>query len=96
MFFDRGLRGGISMVSHPYAKANNKGMKEHYDPQTKQSYIMLVDANNLYGWAMSQTLPTGGFKWVNRLKTDVQALTNGDECIKTLQEWEMDKKKLTK
>ena len=94
MFFDRGLRGGISMVSHPYAKANNKGMKEHYDPQTKQSYIMLVDANNLYGWAMSQTLPTGGFKWVNRLKTDVQALTNGDECIKTLQEWEMDKKNL--
>ena len=51
MFFDRGLRGGISMVSHPYAKANNKGMKDYYDPQTKQSYIMLVDANNLYGWA---------------------------------------------
>ena len=94
MFFDRGLRGGISMVSHPYAKANNKDMKEYYDPQTKQSYIMLVDANNLYGWAMSQALPTGGFKWVNSLKSDVQALTNGDEGIKTLQKWEMGKKNL--
>ena len=95
IFFDRGLRGGISMVSHPYAKANNKAMKEYYDPQTKQSYIMLVDANNLYGWAMSQPLPTGGFEWVHSLKTDVQSLTNGDEgVIKTLHEWEMGEKSL--
>ena len=94
IFFDRGLRGGISMVSHPYAKANNKHMKEYYDVKTKQSYIKFVDANNLYGWAMSQSLPTGGFKWVRRLKTDVPALTNGDAGFKTLQEWEKDIKNL--
>ena len=102
MFFDQGLRGGISMVSHPYERANNKQMKEYYDPKTKQSYIMFVDANNLYGWAMSQTLPTGGFKWVQRLKTDVPALTNGDKtmqemeedaCFKNMQEWEENIKK---
>ena len=94
MFFDRGLRGGISMVSHPYARANNEQMKECYDPQTKQSYIMFVDANNLYGWAMSQALPTGGFKWVRRLKTDVNVLTNGGTGFKTMQEWEQDIKNL--
>ena len=103
MFFDQGLRGGISMVSHPYERANNKQMKEYYDPKTKQSYIMFVDANNLYGWAMSQTLPTGGFKWVQRLKTDVPALTNGDKtiqemeedtCFKNMQEWEENIKNL--
>ena len=103
LFFDQGLRGGISMVSHPYERANNKQMKEYYDPKTKQSYIMFVDANNLYGWAMSQTLPTGGFKWVQRLKTDVPALTNGDKtmqemeedaCFKNMQEWEENIKNL--
>ena len=94
MFFDRGLRGGISLVTNHYAKANNKLMKEYYDSKTKQSYIMYVDANNLYGWAMSQTLPTGGFKWVRRLKTDVPALTHGDAGFKTMQEWENDIKNL--
>ena len=94
MFFDRGLRGGISMVAHPYARANNSYMKEHYDPKTKQSFIKFVDANNLYGWAMSQFLPTGGFKWVRRLKTDVPALTNGDFGFKSMQEWEQDIKNL--
>ena len=94
MFFDRGLCGGISMVSNHYAKANNKQLKEYYDPKTKESYIMFVDANNLYGWAMSQTLPTGGFKWVRRLKTDVPAITNGDADFKSMQEWEQDIKNL--
>ena len=68
MFFDLALRGGISMVLNHFARANNPLMKELFDPQTLQSFIQLVDANNLYGWAMSQMLPTGGVKWVNLKK----------------------------
>ena len=65
---DSGLRGGISMVCDAFARANNKYLKEYYDPGSLQSFLMFVDANNLYGWAMSQMLPTGGFKWISLSK----------------------------
>ena len=64
IFIDRGLRGGISMVANHFARANNPALKEFWDPVKQRSYIKFVDANNLYGWAMSQYLPTGGFKWM--------------------------------
>ena len=51
------------MVANPYAKANNP-LVEGYDPQQPKSYILLVDCNNQYGWAMSQYLPTHGFEWI--------------------------------
>ena len=38
-----------------------------YDKNIELSYIMYLDANNLYGWAMSQNLPVNGFKWVKDL-----------------------------
>ena len=57
------MRGGISYIAHRYAKANNKYLKD-YDPELDDSYLMYLDANNLYGWAMSQPLPTGDFKWL--------------------------------
>ena len=62
-FIEKGMRGGISTITHRYALANNKYMK-NYDPQKESSYIPYLDANNLYGWAMSQKLPTGDFRWV--------------------------------
>ena len=46
-----------------YAKANNEYMKK-YNKSIKSSYILYLDANNLYGWAMSQKLPVDGFKWI--------------------------------
>ena len=46
-----------------YAKANNKYMKK-YNKSIKSSYILYLDANNLYGWATSQKLPVDGFKWI--------------------------------
>ena len=61
-FIEKGLRGGISYIANRYGKANNKYMKE-YDEKAPSKYIMYLDANNLYGWAMSQYLPTGGFRW---------------------------------
>ena len=66
MMFERGIRGGISHISKRYAEANNKYMKD-YDPDEESTYIQYLDANNLYGWAMSQSLPTHGFKWMRDL-----------------------------
>ena len=57
------MRGGVSYIANLYGKANNKYMKNH-DKNTQSKYIMYLDANNLYGWAMSQYLPTGNFRWM--------------------------------
>ena len=62
LMVEKGLRGGISMVSNRYAKANNP-LLEDFNPNEKTSYLMYLDANNLYGWAMVQHLPTDSFKW---------------------------------
>ena len=64
LFIEKGLRGGISMVSHRHAIANNQYM-ENYNNEEPTSFIQYLDANNLYGWAMSQPMPVGGFEWVN-------------------------------
>ena len=63
LFIEKGLRGGISYIAHRHAEANNKYMK-NFDLDKLISYIMYLDANNLYGWAMSQPLPYRNFRWV--------------------------------
>ena len=68
-FIEKGLRGGISYIANRYGKANNRYMKE-YDEKAPSKYIMYLDANNLYGWAMSQYLPTGGFRWMTQKQID--------------------------
>lgn len=62
-FFERALRGGLTQVSHRYAKANNEYMK-NYDPKKPDVYLWYLDVNALYAHALSQKLPTGNFKWV--------------------------------
>ena len=63
LFIEKGMRGGISYIAHRRAEANNKYMK-NYDSHKDSSYIMYLDAYNLYGWAMSQLLPYRNFKWL--------------------------------
>ena len=60
---ENGIRGGISQCSNRHVVANNKYMKENYNKTKESTFLEYLDANNLYGWAMSKYLPYGGFKW---------------------------------
>ena len=62
-FFESQLRGGVSSVFHRYAEANNKYLDD-YDSKKPSSYLTYLDANNLYGYAMSKPLPTGNFRFL--------------------------------
>ena len=62
-FIEKGVHGGVSYIANCYGKENNKYMKE-YNEKASSKYIMYLDANNLYEWAVSQYLPTGGFRWL--------------------------------
>ena len=66
LMVEKGIRGGMCQAIHRYAKANNKYMK-NYDKNIKSLYLIHLDANNFYGWAMSQKLSVNGFKWVEEL-----------------------------
>ena len=65
LMFERGIRGGITQSVNRWAKANNPYMGSEFIPDKPTRYLQHLDANNLYGWAMSQILPTGRFKWVS-------------------------------
>ena len=63
LMIEDGIRGGICHAIQRYAKANNKYMND-YKKDKESSYIQYLDANNLYGMAMSEKLPIKGFKWM--------------------------------
>jgi len=73
LFVERGMRSGISMVSKRYTKANNP-LVPGYDPSKPNKYIAYLDANNLYGWAMSKPLPKRDFKWKRVMPTEEEIL----------------------
>ena len=66
LMVESGIRGAIYQAICRYAKASNKYMN-NYDKRKLISYLMYLDANNLYGWKMSLKLPVNGFKWVRDL-----------------------------
>ena len=63
LMVEDGIRGGICQAIHRYVKANNKYMN-NYDQNIESSYLMYLDANNLYAWAMILKLSINGLKWV--------------------------------
>jgi len=65
LFIEAGLRGGVSVISRRHSQANNKYMGDDYNPDDPSKYIIYWDMNNLYGHAMSQYLPEGGFRFLN-------------------------------
>ena len=79
LMIEEGIRSGMFHAVHRYTKANNKYMKNYYKKE-ESSYIQYLDANNLYGWAMSQKLPVNGFKWIEDVsETDEDFIKSYDE-----------------
>ena len=85
LMFEREIRGGITQSVHRWAAANNPYMGSEYNPDAPTRYLQYLDKNNLYGWAMSQPLPTGLFHWVEfdeskDLKWIVNELSKRNYC----------------
>ena len=81
LLFEGGMRGGVCAISKRLSQANNQLMGQAYDPTKPSIYIVDLDANNLSGWAMSQSLPSGNFQWVPAEEFDTinwQTLTAND------------------
>ena len=78
LMVEEGIRGGICHSIHQYVKANNKYMK-NYNNNEESSYIQCLDANNLYGWAMSKKLPINGFKWTDNNIINEEFIKNYNE-----------------
>ena len=70
LMIESGIRGGIATISHHRVKANNECMGTEFDHAEEYKFILYLDANNLYGWAMSKQLPTSGFKWMTDNELD--------------------------
>ena len=64
LMFEKGIRGGISAICNRYGKVN-KIIHGNFNPKEPTKFIAYLDANNLYGWAMSKNLPAHGFEWMN-------------------------------
>lgn len=62
-----GIRGGVCLCSNRYAKANNKYLAD-YNPKIPSNFLLYIDCNNLYGYAMCNYLPCSDFKFMQELE----------------------------
>ena len=74
LMVEKGIKGGVSMISNRYGKANTKNMGKSFIKKEPSKYIPYLDANNLYSWAMSKPLPTHGFKWMKVSELEIWEL----------------------
>ena len=65
-YIEKGLIGGLSYIAKRYARANNK-YTENYDLKKPSTFVTYLDMTNVYGWAMSEYLPFGEFKWLKNV-----------------------------
>ena len=65
-FVENSIRDGISMISTRHAQANSPSFPNTYDSSLPNQNLIYLDANKLYGWAMSQSLPTRGFHFLQQ------------------------------
>ena len=79
-FFEKDMRVGVCYISTRYSKANNKYLKS-YDPKRKSKHVIYLDANNLYGYAMSKFLPTSEFKWIDPKKFNKYTSNTSKRCV---------------
>ncbi|XP_057656839.1 uncharacterized protein LOC130894211 [Diorhabda carinulata] len=84
MFIEKAIRGGISVCSSRLSNANNKYMPE-YDSTKPSKYLLYLDVNNLYGWAMCEPLPYGGFEWLDNENFDVISVADNSSVGYILQ-----------
>ena len=82
IFFEKGMRGGVSYISNRYSKANNKYLKS-CDPKQESKHTTYLDANSLYGYAISKSLPTSGFNWIDPKEFDLNKYSsnNSKGCV---------------
>ena len=79
LMVEKGIKGGICHAILRYAKANNNYLKD-YNKEEEESFLQYNDANDLYGFAMSEPLPVDGFEWMEGLsKIDADFIKNYDE-----------------
>ena len=82
LLFEKGMRGAVSYISKRYSKSNNKYLKS-YDPKQESKDVTYLDANNLYGYAVSKFLPAGEFKWIDPKEFDLNKYTRNslEGCV---------------
>lgn len=64
-FVEDGIRGGMTFVNSHHVEANTPRIPDSFNAEQPEVDLLYVDANNLYGNALSQKLPQGGFRWLN-------------------------------
>ena len=82
VFFEKGMRGGVSYISNRYSKANSKYSKS-YDPKQESKHIIYLNVDKLYGDAIFNFSPRSGFKWIDPKKLDLNKYTSNSSkrCV---------------